>query len=178
MLQMEGDWMFPEIRVKANIGPWAGPAIWKVQACLPFFSFFQHVCYFVIAFFPLFPSWHFALVLFSSLYFSFVFDWLISFLVSFAHWLTLFYFLFFELLWFCMYGYVCVCVPFFLLLLVWFFKYHLSGFVFCFLLCSVFCFCVFVLIPFNGLTNDMWNLNSPARDQAWAFGLGALNPGP
>ena len=84
----------------------------------PFFSFFQHVCYFVIAFFPLFPSWHFALVLFSSLYFSFVFDWLISFLVSFAHWLTLFYFLFFELLWFCMYGYVCVCVPFFLLLLV------------------------------------------------------------
>lgn len=39
MLQMEGDWMFPEIRVKANIGPWAGPAIWKVQACLLFFFF-------------------------------------------------------------------------------------------------------------------------------------------
>ena len=41
---------------------------------------------------------------------SFVFNWLISFLVSFAHQGTFSYLLFFKQLWFCVCVCVCVCV--------------------------------------------------------------------
>lgn len=71
-----------------------------------FFSPYLLVCF---AFIALFPSCHIALVLFSSLGFSFVFNWLISFLLSFAHQINLFYFLnfFFDCFGF---GYVCIQV--------------------------------------------------------------------
>ena len=66
---------------------------------LPFLFFLPCllVCF---AFIALLPSWHIALVLFPSLCFSFVFNWLILFLLSFAHQINLFYFLLLLLLFF------------------------------------------------------------------------------
>ena len=101
---------------------------------------------------------------------SFVFNWLISFLVSFACWVNLLYFILLGCFGFV---YVCICVCIF-----HYFCYYLLdcvfairlGFIFCFLffccLFVLFCFSVCVLIPFNAITNHLWNLSSPARDSA------------
>ena len=75
-----------------------------------FFLFFLSFRYFTMFvslfwFLCLFSSWHSALVLFTNLCFSFVFNWLVSFLVSFACQVTLLYFLVFGL-----FGVLCVCV--------------------------------------------------------------------
>ena len=45
---------------------------------------------------------------------SFVFNWSKSFFGFFDHWVTVIYFVFFGMFWYC----VCVCVPLFLLLFV------------------------------------------------------------
>ena len=67
-------------------------------------------------------------------------------------------------------GFVCVCVCVCVCLFHCF--YYLSDFAFiiCLGLSFVSCF-VFVLIPFNAITNDFWSLGSHVKDQAWDFGV-------
>ena len=117
-----------------------------------FFSFiFFPPCLFVcFAFFALFLSWHFALDLFSVLV-SFVSNWLISLLVSFASQATVLYFVFFGLFWFCLCVYVCGGVCYFVIVTIYL-VLHLpfvwsSFFVSCFS-----CFCGLVLISFITIT--------------------------
>ena len=38
--------------------------------------------------------------------------------------------------------------------------------------------CMFVLIPFNAITNDLWSLSFLGRDRALGFGVGVLSPRP
>ena len=45
------------------------------------------------------------------------------------------------------------------------------------MLCFAFCLGVFVLIPFNSITNNLWSLGLPSKDWAWTTEMGALSPG-
>ena len=130
-------------------------------------NFFHHDAY-LFLFLPFVP--HLAFCFDLVFCFSFVINWLISFLVSFACWVTLFYFVFF----------VCVCVC--LYIFFWFcFYLSDSGFTIC--LGFIFCFSVpiswvlgrllFILTPFSGL----WDLWSLARSQAWTSRTGVPYPG-
>ena len=99
---------------------------------------------------------------------SFVFNWSTLFSVFFVCQVTSLCFVLYELFW------LSVCMQLFFLLglilhlpLVWG-SSSVSGF--------IFCFCVFLLIPFNAITNILRNLGSPARDRAWASGVGAASP--
>ena len=72
--------------------------------------------------------------------------------------------------------YVCIYLCIF-----HYFCYYLPDFVFAiclglsFVSCFVFWFCVFVLIPFNAITNNLWNLSSPAIDQALSLWSGSAD---
>ena len=78
-----------------------------------FFFFFLFLCSFspclliCFAIISFFPSWHIALILFSSLCFR---QWLISFLLSFSHQVHLLYFLFSLSFWTVLVLFMCVCV--------------------------------------------------------------------
>ena len=74
---------------------------------LLFFFFFNHVC--LVILFSLLCS-SLGTLLWSCLWFSFDSNWLIPFLVFFAHLVTLLYLVFFGLFWF----HLCVCVLLFL----------------------------------------------------------------
>ena len=58
-----------------------------------------------------------------------------------------------------------------------YFSYYLLDFVLPFVWGTSFlsCFCVFVLIPFNAITNHLWNLHYPARDQALSLWSGSAD---
>lgn len=101
---------------------------------------------------------------------SFVFDWLVSFLVSFARQATLLHLIYFGLFGVC--AGVCsvlsvsiclifaftICLGFiFWLLSFLLISYFISYFPFCFL---------FLLLPFIDITNSSWGLGSPTRGQA------------
>lgn len=87
-----------------------------------FFSLFFSPCLLVcFAFVSLLPSWHTTLVLFSVYaLISFVFNWLVSFLPSFARLVNLFYFLFlgdcFGVFYVCIYIYSIIFVSICLIL--------------------------------------------------------------
>lgn len=69
---------------------------------------------------------------------------IVSFLCSVAHCLT-----FFPLD--CLVLFVCACSIVFVIMFVW----DLSS-----VSCFVFSFCVFVFIPFNAITSNLWSLGS------------------
>ena len=88
---------------------------------------------------------------------SFVSNWLISFLASFAHQVTLLHFLFSPFFFFLeCFGIVCVRESSFVFVIICLISYLPfvwdSSFISC-------CFCVF-----NAITNGLWNLGSLARD--------------
>lgn len=103
-----------------------------------------------VSLFALFLSWLSSLVLFCLV--SVVFNLLVSLMVSFAHRVTLLYFVFFGLFWFC----VCVC--------------SFVSVTICLILNLPFVWgsflCVFVLILFIAITNSLWDPGSLMRD--WA----------
>ena len=50
------------------------------------------------------------------------------------------------------------------------------GFLFCvFFVCVCVFFYVFVSVPFNAIRHNLWNLDSPVRDQCWNFGGGVMS---
>ena len=111
---------------------------------------------------------------------SFVFNWLVSFLVSYARWATLLYLIYFGLFRVCVGVYSFLCVS---ICLIFAFTVRL-GFIFCllsFLFISYFIsyvafYVLFLLLPFIDITNSLWGLGSPTRSQAWASGVGMLSP--
>ena len=92
-----------------------------------------------------------------SVLFNFVLNWLVSFWFSFAHRVSLLFFVFYGLFWFCLCMFLCFCF------FVWFCLYHLSGVLLC---CLLVCL-LFVLTWFIAITNSLWDLGSLTRDQAW-----------
>ena len=107
----------------------------------PFFFFLYISIYiFIYIFFFFFFFWFSVFLFLSTLLLfwfllcvlvGFIFNWLISFLVCFVHWVTPLYFAFFGMFWF--HSSLCVCVwPFVLFLFVCFCFSHLSGFYFIF----------------------------------------------
>ena len=92
---------------------------------------------------------------------SFVFKWLITFLLSFSCQVNFFYFLFLDCFGF-VYVYICLCIYSIIFANICL----ILHFPFVWGLHFVSCFSVFVLIPFNAITNHLRNLSSLARDQA------------
>ena len=132
----------------------------------------------LVFFFALFPSWHSALVLLSSLH-------LVSFLLIgwYNFWLPLlagslsFTFFFWTAVISFVCVYVCVWVCFIVFVII---CLILSWPFVCDHLLFLFIFCLFVCLfysPFNAITNDLWNFGSLTSDWAWAFGVGVLSPG-
>ena len=101
---------------------------------------------------------------------SFVFNWLVSFLVSYARWATRLYLIYFGLFRVCVSIYSFLCVS---ICLIFAFTVRL-GFIFCllsFLFISSFIsyvafYVLFLLLPFIDITNSLWGLGSPTRSQA------------
>ena len=136
----------------------------------PYFILFSPCLLICFVFFALFPNWHSALILFSSLSFNWLCFQLVNIIFGFlclpSQSLVL------SFLWniFVMFVYVlsmcmCICSTVFVIICL-ICIYHLSGFVFCFFQCFVIHLCVFVLIPFNAITNNLRNLSPLTRD--WA----------
>lgn len=138
-----------------------------------FFSPFLFMCFVLLA---LFLTWHLGFISCSVLCFSFVFNWLISRLVSFVLLVTLCTFVFFGLSFFFVSMYISVCVMFLS------FCFCLSDFAFTICLGFVFCFfywvyCSFVLIPFIDITNGSCGLGTLTRSRAWPSGGGVPSSG-
>jgi len=95
---------------------------------------------------------------------SFDFNWSISFLVSFAHWVTLLYFLWTVLVLFvclCVHGCIFYCLK--IISLILYLPLSKGHFLFLVLFFLLF---LSILIIFNGITYKLCNLRSLARNRA------------
>ena len=105
---------------------------------------------------------------------SLVFNWGISFLVSFVCQVNLLHFIVVGLFLFCLW--MCVCVRVSLCVFLYC-SYYLPVFVIATCLGYGFCFLflVFASIPFNAITSHLWTLHSSARDQFLSPWSGSAN---
>ena len=98
---------------------------------------------------------------------GFIFNWLISFLVCFVHWVTPLYFAFFGMFW--LHSSLCVCMTLC-------FVFACLLLLFSFVWVSFWAFCFFKS-PSNPWQMAWGFLVSPIRSPSWASGAGTQSPG-